>query len=114
MGRNKIQKSVMEREELNNADMEIIEKPIKIKKATAKTVLLKQDKFLELLQDLPRGNEVKKFQLENQLQEVMNLLIELLSTFMKANDTIAQIGIADEKEIKNDEYSNNIDQAEGY
>ena len=48
----------------------------------------------------------------NQLEEVINLLIELLSTFMEANDTIAQIDTADAKE-KNNEYSNIIDQAEG-
>ena len=51
--------------------------------------------------------------MENQLEEVINLLIELLSTFMEANDTIAQIDAANEKE-KNNEYSNIIDQAEGY
>ena len=34
----------------------------------------------------------------NQLEEVINLLIELLSTFMEANDTIAQIDTADAKE----------------
>lgn len=52
--------------------------------------------------------------LENQLQEVINLLIEVLSTFMEADDTIAQIRTADEREIINDGYSNAIDQAEGY
>lgn len=51
--------------------------------------------------------------LENQLQEVINLLIEVLSTFMEAKDTIAQIRTADEREIINDGYSNAIDQAEG-
>lgn len=52
--------------------------------------------------------------LENQLQEVINLLIEVLSTFMEGNDTIAQIRTADEREIIDDGYSNAIDQAEGY
>ena len=33
---------------------------------------------------------------------------------MEANDTIAQIRTADEREIINDGYSNAIDQAEGY
>lgn len=46
--------------------------------------------------------------LENQLQKVINLLIEVLSTFMEANDTIAQIRTADEREIINDGYSNAI------
>ena len=53
-----------------------------------------------LQENLPSRYEVKEFQkrLENQLQEVMNLLTELSSVFTEAGDTIAQIGIADEKE----------------
>ena len=45
-------------------------------------------------------DEVNGFQqrLENQLQEVMDLLTELWSFYAEADDTIAQIGIADERE----------------
>ena len=58
-------------------------------------------KFLELLQeDLQSRNKVNEFQqrLENQLQEVIDLLTELRSFFTEADDTIAQIGRADERE----------------
>ena len=92
---------MIEREKLNNADIEVRKKitHLKQKKATGKSLFTKtRHKFLELLQEhLQSRNEVKQFRqkLENQLQEIMNLLTQLSSVFMEVDDTIAQIGIAD-------------------
>lgn len=45
----------------------------------------------------------------------MNLLTELSNVFTEADDTLAQIGIDEEKKTKiSDEYSDIMDQAEGY